>query len=389
MGNFIDYLDWRGDLAFKIMPYNDVDGLLLSYLSYIDLKSIVPEVGKGEISLKEAADKYFQKWDLVDIEKDKSFVRLSPLILKKMAETKRFRNAKLKSYVEVLTDETQFSALEIITGDGVHFISYSGTDNSITGWEEDFRFSYCYPECDSLGVKYLNDVATKGRFEIRVGGHSKGGHLALYSSIFCNKKIRKRITEIHMFDGPGFYNKDLFSEPGYLEIKERVKRTVPQGSVIGMLLNYDMKPTKYVKSVETGIYQHDGFSWQVVSDDFEKCEKMSKPAKMFDDKINEWINDISLEERKVMTKEIYEALKNAGIDQASELLAADITKIVGILLGFSKSSKTSRKNIEKLIGIIISLWPQMIRAGRDEKNETKIIQKTIEAKLLKELYYKK
>ena len=31
-----DYLDWRGDLSFEQSGFNEVDGLILSILAYLD-----------------------------------------------------------------------------------------------------------------------------------------------------------------------------------------------------------------------------------------------------------------------------------------------------------------------------------------------------------------
>ena len=42
MANILDYMDWRGDLSFDISPFNEVDNLILSVLSYLDFEGIVP-----------------------------------------------------------------------------------------------------------------------------------------------------------------------------------------------------------------------------------------------------------------------------------------------------------------------------------------------------------
>ena len=34
MANMIDYLDWRGDISLRNSPFNEVDNLILSNLSY-------------------------------------------------------------------------------------------------------------------------------------------------------------------------------------------------------------------------------------------------------------------------------------------------------------------------------------------------------------------
>ena len=57
MANILDYLDWRGDLTLKQDPFNEVDNLLLSELSFVDFRGIVPEFTGVTVPLREAAAK--------------------------------------------------------------------------------------------------------------------------------------------------------------------------------------------------------------------------------------------------------------------------------------------------------------------------------------------
>ncbi len=47
MANLMDYLDWRGDLTLEQSPFNEVDNLILSELSFVDFQEIVPSPGSG------------------------------------------------------------------------------------------------------------------------------------------------------------------------------------------------------------------------------------------------------------------------------------------------------------------------------------------------------
>ena len=46
-GNIMDYLEWYGDFDFSVMPFNEVDNLILAELSYASLDGIVPEPQLG------------------------------------------------------------------------------------------------------------------------------------------------------------------------------------------------------------------------------------------------------------------------------------------------------------------------------------------------------
>ena len=46
-------------------------------------------------------------------------------------------------------------------------------------------------------VEYLENVAKKTKKSIRLGGHSKGGNLAIYAAAFSKDDTRKRIIDIY------------------------------------------------------------------------------------------------------------------------------------------------------------------------------------------------
>ena len=48
----LDYLQWRNDVPLSISPFNEVDNVIFSYLSYIDFRDL-KEDWKGFFDLKE------------------------------------------------------------------------------------------------------------------------------------------------------------------------------------------------------------------------------------------------------------------------------------------------------------------------------------------------
>ena len=60
MPNILDYVDWRGDITFDKSPFNDIDNLIFTQLSYINFDGIVPSFNEnGSIKLSYAADRFF------------------------------------------------------------------------------------------------------------------------------------------------------------------------------------------------------------------------------------------------------------------------------------------------------------------------------------------
>ena len=260
MANIIDYIKWRGDLELKASKFNEIDSLILNRFSYFPLDNLM---GKDEVlSIKELGER-FKKEDKnkIDIlwEDD---AELFPL----MAESKRFGEMKTLKYVNQIDEETekQFSAVTILLPDNTIYISYRGTDNTLIGWKEDFNMTFkSHIESQLSAKEYLENVAKKYLDkQIRLGGHSKGGNLALYAAIFADEEIKKRILNVYNNDGPGF-NEDIVNLKEYKETIGKVITYIPQDSIFGMLLEHKEKYI-IVKSIEKGVMQHDVYSWEVL-----------------------------------------------------------------------------------------------------------------------------
>lgn len=55
--------------------------------------------------------------------------------------------------------------------------------NTIVGWKEDFNMSFSeLVPAQTDATEYLEKVAKQYERKIRVGGHSKGGNLAVYAA---------------------------------------------------------------------------------------------------------------------------------------------------------------------------------------------------------------
>ena len=204
MSNILDYLAWRGDLSFANDPFNSIDALILSCLSYVDLKKIVPGFGAGMITMEDAAGKFFKIHTDEELAKDKSLISFAPALFRTAASTERFKNARLCNFTDDtdISREIQFSAVEIDTEDGFPFISFRGTDDTIIGCKEDFNLSYMTVPAEDEASLYLQKVMDGRKCKCRLGGHSKGGHLAIYAAAKVQENIQDKIERIYSFDGP-------------------------------------------------------------------------------------------------------------------------------------------------------------------------------------------
>ena len=165
MANMLDYINWRGDLTFEQSPFNLVDNLILSCLSYVVMDGIVGGFDNANgVTVKELADSFEQ------LSKDEKNLRdpKDETLLLSMGQSKRFGHLQLFYYEQQIDHqaEKQFAAVTIALGKNVHYISYRGTDFTVTGWKEDFNMTFrTGVPAQQEAVRYLKQVAqnTKGK----------------------------------------------------------------------------------------------------------------------------------------------------------------------------------------------------------------------------------
>ncbi len=305
MANIFDYLAWRGDIPFSQDPFNEVDNLILSQLAYTDFTGIVP-AGHTSVSLEEATAAFYSTHRKEDILANHSFTAKAPLLLEEMLSGARFSGIRLCRYLDERTEEMQLAAVTFLLPDGTDYVAFRGTDGTIVGWKEDFNISFLSEtEGQKHAVSYLNQ-SDNGR-PLRVGGHSKGGNLAMYAAAFS--RVQPSISVIYNNDGPGF-REEILEKDGFLRILPKIQSIVPRDSIIGMLL--DSRYThRVVASSNISIFQHDGFSWQVQRNRFVDA-RLSDSSIVIDNAVGSWLAGLSDEDRRTFTDIIFSLFEATG-----------------------------------------------------------------------------
>jgi len=367
MGNLLDYVRWRGDLRFEHAKFCEVDNLVLSALSYIDFQGIVTGEDRTErwfeedcITMKEAAKIYFRDHDVEEetpgLLLSNAFVQLFYL----MSRSERYSQLKLSHYINHVDEieEKQFSAITIQLGDKTCFVAFRGTDDTVVGWKEDFNMCLQTPvPAQKEAVQYLKWVCKSVRGKLRLGGHSKGGNLAVYAAAFSGARIRKRVLEIYNNDGPGFDKRILESEE-YKQIQDKIYAYVPQASMIGMLFEHE-EGYQIVYSQHKGVFQHDPFTWEIEGPSFVFADELSQGAQILDQTVKDWIFTIDEEQKAVFVESLFQILKNEEVTTLSELSFKKVTAMLKSLNGMDEQTKkilfstiktligTAKKNVEK------------------------------------------
>lgn len=342
MSGIFDYLDWRGDIPLSVSGFNEMDSLILARLAYIPFDGIVSADFAEKITLLDAAERFF----VTDEAIKKADRNADLILLKKAYAGNRFSQLTLCGYVNEWDEdaEKQFSALTIGLPGEMSYVSYRGTDNSIVGWKEDFNMSFkCPVPSQESAVSYLNRAAGNLTTNLVVGGHSKGGNLAVFASSFCDSDFKSRILTVYNFDGPGFDAK-VIEQDSYKEICGKVLTFVPQSSVIGMLLEHE-EPYTVVKSRgKNGLIQHNIYSWVVAPTGFVRLDNIDNQSTFIDHTLKDWVCKMTPEEREAFVDTSYKVICKTGVQTVSDIGGSSLKRVM-IFLSSLKDMDDESKNV--------------------------------------------
>lgn len=326
-------------------PLTEVDSLVLSQFSYLQLDGIV---GGFEVEYRPVAVKDLYRAEYFsDLFPDNNSMEDNRSLLFAMAASPRFRDLELRYYVNEMDEEMekQFSAVTIELDDESVYIAFRGTDSTLVGWKEDFNMAYISPVPSQISARaYVERVAEEWGGKMFLGGHSKGGNLAVYSAMSVREEIQDRIVSVYTHDGPGF-NEDIMAASRYENIVDRVHKSLPQSSVVGMLLE-QQEEYKVVESSTIGILQHNPFSWVVENGSFHEMEHLTKGAQKIDGAVQKWLSEMSREEREEFVEVLFSVLGAGEATTLSELNENWRTEILSMLRAM-KELRFERKMIPK------------------------------------------
>ena len=350
MSNITDYLTWRGDISLACMPFNDADNLVLSLLAYILFENIMTKDEK--LTVKQAATILNGRPNDFGVMKSDN-VRL----LSKMADGARFQNAAICHCVSEIdtNEEKQFAAITILLDDGTCFVAYRGTDNTLIGWKEDFNLSFISPvPAQTASVRYLTGVAGQTTRPLRIGGHSKGGNLAIYAASQCSQHIQDRVVAVYSNDGPGL-DDATFTSDGYMRIRDRFYSFVPQSSIIGMLLQHQ-ENYAVVISHAIGLFQHNPYTWQVNRDGFEIIGAIRPGSRYMDATLKNWLSSVSMDERMIFVDTLFTILSSTNA-----------TTLQGLTMGWWKNAYVMLMKVKDIDSqtrkIIIGVLVELVKAA--------------------------
>lgn len=376
MGIIFDYLDQVAYDSIYDTPFNELDMLMLTEITYLPFDQIVSDQMSPDCTCRlfEAAEKVPQDLSML-VTKN----RLK--LLEKVASSTRFKNIKLMGYVNDIDPDIQkqFAAMIFKIKPDSYVLTFRGTDDSIIGWKEDFHMTYMdQVPAQKTAVNYLRKAmdAMPGQFILT--GHSKGGNLASYAASQIEPEYQERIQSIYSYDAPGL-NHSVITSQGYQTISDKIKRYIPQGSIVGMMLETP-KQAQIVKSTAIGgLAQHDTFSWQISDQTFVLLDNLNPDSLQVDKTLKNWVDSVSDEELKDFFDLFFGLILDAGISSINDLTKLEnFNKILAVFENANALTDQEREMLSRLAKLLVDMRYQSWKDDMNLLKPSKLVQEVKE-----------
>ena len=363
MGTVLDYIKEYGKYSFQEKPMTEVDSLALCQLSYLKFDGMVPDVKERCPSV--TLESLKEHPDYEKLFADVRYEEVNRALIEGMLAAERFRDLQLNCYVNEIEkeSETQFSAVTYTLNDGTVYVAYRGTDETLVGWKEDFNMAFLSPvPGQKFSVGYLNAVAERIQGPFYLGGHSKGGNLAVYAAMNCNPEIQERILKIFSMDGPGF-RPEVMEACGYERIADRVVKILPHSSLVGMLFESDMR-YKVVESKTFGLMQHDPYTWLVEGDHLRAVDDIYNRRKRMDNTLNQWILSLSEEQLRIFVDTLFQVISASKADNLIDMTAEWKRSMNGIIAALKEIDGETAKILKAVVKALFDVASQSRKQNR-------------------------
>ena len=338
MSNIIDYVRRMKDVPFEIAPLNEIDSLIFSQLAYLDY-SLLPT--KESYSFLEIYNS-----NLVPLLVKRTWnAENNSLLFSEISTSTRFRSIKVHEVINLISEseETQFSAVTFELSNNHYFLSFRGTTSTFVGWKEDLNMSYLtiIPSQKSA-ADYLERIHDKFGGKYYLGGHSKGGTLAVFAAVFTKREINENIIKVFNHDGPGIHS-SLRSSDQFRKTRNRIQKIVPEASVVGIMLEEE-RDVSIIKSSAWSILQHDPYTWLINEDKFLRTPSTTRFSNYTQRTISSWVSAIDEETKRNSLASLYEITKSMETTYLADAVEQWPKNIKILITGVKYADKGIRKD---------------------------------------------
>lgn len=322
MGNLITYVQQYGAQTFEDKSLTDIDVLVLTEIAYLPFDEIVPksfDVTEA-ISLNQLG-KEFEKIKEKEHENNPFMITSERIeLLEVVSKSQRYKDIKVFGFMNDIDDELtkQFAAVCYQWEEESRWIIFRGTDESLTGWKEDFMMTYSdLIPAQTDAIEYLRKQAELFSGSLNISGHSKGGNLSLYASAMQEETVQDRIKQIYCWDAPGVHRSILGTE-GYQRVVSKAKRYIPQDSIVGLMLESQV-PYHIIESQGSGISQHSALMWNIEEDHFVELTELTKNSQLTDQTFKQWTEVVSDEDLKLFFDTFFDLIFEMGVETVNDV----------------------------------------------------------------------
>lgn len=346
--------------TFREKPLCEVDSLVFSQLAMVRMAGLVSLHaedggwgGRVRRALRRFAGEEVRGGRLVDLLRAERyhdmFTGLVPEKVKELlltaAASPRFRDIVIHDYASVHdeAEQTQFAAVAFTCPGTFTYLAFRGTDRTWVGWKEDFNMAFAAPvPAQESARRYVDQMAERVSTPLVLGGHSKGGNLAVYAAAKASPRTAVRITAVYDHDGPGF-PEGVLSDADQDRVRPLVCKTVPRESLVGLLMESNAG-FRVVKSSGHGISQHSPFRWEIEDGVVVEADGLAPSARFTADVLNEWISGMDRIERRRAVGALFEALRASGAKDAFDVLMGG-PKAIGVLADAARNTRPEVRDV--------------------------------------------
>lgn len=342
MKDLFSYIEEIKNIKFKNMGLTEIDNVIFSRLAYLDLSNYT------DSSIFNASKEYRLSDD-----KNKNIIKTKEL-LDALAKTERFKNIIIEKSSEIVSEDigTAFYAIKFRLTDRHSFIAFRGTDEKIMSLYEDAELAYKFPIPSQLAaLSFVKQSLSDSGRSLYIGGHSKGGNLALFSYIFLDENQRKRIVKVYNNDGPGF-PEELIKIVIKPDIAAKIINLAPEDSIVGRMLEASGE-YRVVRSIAVGAAQHNVFTWITKGIQFETTKKFSLLSEYIEDTLTAGLNSASSEEIQKAAETIYKIAVNSDIKTTKDINSKNLKSLILALIQIADKENNASDEITAVIKILI------------------------------------
>lgn len=336
--------------TFAEHPFHEVDSLVLSQFSYIHLGNLIAPPTEGSEKKPLTLQQLYRAECFAHFFADQPDAAKNRRLLSACAASPRFRDIGIAYYEQDFdeTREKQFCAMTFFLNADTSYLAFRGTDATLVGWKEDLNMAFLTPvPSQEAALSYVHTVSKLVRGRLLLGGHSKGGNLAVYAAMMSPPRLQNRIAGIYSHDGPGFRD-NVFSSAGYLRISDRIHKTLPQSSLVGMLLEHQ-EDYAIVESSEVGILQHNPYSWIVQNSSFVRLNTLTTGADYLNRTLSDWLTGLANEQREQFVDALYSVISATDLTSLTELRDNWQTELATLIENMKNMDEPTRRILHETL----------------------------------------